>query len=88
MSIWILIVVFAAALSVVLVLDAAARWKHGSGLVLDHYERLLSDFRDRVAAHEENERAKTTKTRSPSGRSTVPAESGSNARESAGTAGD
>lgn len=61
MSIWIVIVVLVAALSVMLVLDAAARWKHGASLVLDHYEHLLSDSRDRAAAREEDQQAATTK---------------------------
>lgn len=75
MSIWILIAVLTAALSVVLVLDAAARWKHGATLVLDHYERLLTDSRDRADAREQAERDSTTEPQSLSGHSADPPES-------------
>ncbi len=72
MSIWILILALAVALSVVLVLDAAARWNHGTSLVLDHYQRLLDDSRHRADAREKAQRAKMIEAQSLSGHSTQP----------------
>ncbi len=88
MSIWILIVVLAAALSVALVLDAVARWNQGSGLVLDHYERLLSDSRDRAVARESAELAEAAATQSLSEHSTDPPESDSAPAEAPGASDD
>ncbi len=88
MSIWILILVLAVALSVLLVLDAAARWNHGSGLVLDHYQRLLGDSRRRADAHEKARRAKMIEAQSLSGHSTDPHESDSTRAELPGPSDD
>ncbi len=88
MSIWILIVVLAAALSVALVLDGAARWNQGSSLVLDHYERLLSDSRDRAAARENTELAETAEAQLLSGHATDPPESDSTPAEAPGPSHD
>ena len=88
MSIWILILVLAVALSIVLVLDAAARWNHGTSLVLDHYQRLLNDSRDRADALERAQRAKMIQTQSLSGHSTAPHESDSTRAEPPGPSDD
>ncbi len=88
MSIWVLIVVLAVALSVLFVLDAAARWNEGSSLVLHQYERLLSDSRDRADAREEDAQARMTEAQSLSGDSTDPPESDSTPAEPPGPSDD
>ena len=82
MSIWILIVVLAALLSVALVLDGAARWNEGSSLVLNQYERLLSDSRDRADTREEDEQARAAEAKSLGPHATEPPDSDSTDAES------